>query len=283
MPEPGRRFRLACAQITSTPDLDANLAAMVRQIGAARAGGADLVAFPENAPLLAPARLMQAAAAPEADHPAVRAVCAAAAEAGIWVLLGSLAVGAGDPEGRLANRSLLIGADGAVVQRYDKIHMFDADPGAGERYRESERYQAGTEAVCARTPWGLLGMTVCYDLRFPGLFRALARAGAWFLSVPSAFTRPTGEAHWEPLLRARAIETGCWIVAPAQCGVHYGRRRTWGRAMVVDPWGRVVAAAGEDPELVFADPDPAAVVEARQRIPSLDAQPPWSGPVVAGR
>ncbi len=283
MPDPGRRLRLACAQLTSTPDLDANLAAIAEQVRAARTGGADLVAFPENAPLLAPGRGMRAAAAPEASHPAVRAVSAAAREADIWVLLGSLAVDPREPDGRLANRSLLIDAAGTVVRRYDKIHMFDADPGAGERYRESEQYRAGTQAVCAPTPWGLLGMTVCYDLRFPGLYRALARAGAWFLSIPSAFTRPTGRAHWDTLVRARAIETGCWVFAPAQCGLHYGRRRTWGHAMIVDPWGRVVAAAGEEPELIFAELVPGAVVEARRMIPCLASQPPWSGPAAPDR
>ena len=278
MPDGARGFRLACAQLTSTPDLDANLRGIDRQIRAARAGGADLVAFPENAPLLAPAGAMQAAAAPEDVHAATQAVCAAAREAGIWVLLGSLAVEPGAADGRLANRSLLIDAAGTVTCRYDKIHMFDADPGSGESYRESERYRPGGRAVTARTPWGLLGMTVCYDLRFPELYRALAAAGAWFLSVPSAFTRPTGEAHWETLLRARAIETGCWVVAPAQCGVHYGRRRTWGHSMVVSPWGRVVAEAGDEPALLFADLDPDAVAEARTMVPSLAARQRWREP-----
>ena len=273
-----RPLRLACAQITSTPDLDANLADLARHMRAASDAGADLVAFPENAPMLAPASVMQAAAAPETRHPGVRAVCAAAREAGIWVLLGSLAVEPEDSDGRLANRSLLIDASGAVVQRYDKIHMFDADPASGESYRESERYRPGSCAATADTPWGLLGMTVCYDIRFPELYRTLALAGAWFLSVPSAFTRPTGQAHWKILLRARAIETGCWVFAPAQCGTHYGRRRTWGHTMVVDPWGRVVAEADEEPTLVFADLDPSAVSEARKMVPSLAADRNWSRP-----
>ena len=271
-------LRLACAQLTSTPDLDANLRIIEQQIRTAQAADADLVAFPENAPLLAPASAMQAAAAPEEIHAATQAVCATAREAGIWVLLGSLAVEPDTSDGRLANRSLLIDAAGTVTCRYDKIHMFDADPGSGESYRESERYRPGAQAVTARTPWGLLGMTVCYDLRFPELYQSLAKAGAWFLSVPSAFTRPTGQAHWEALLRARAIETGCWIFAPAQCGVHYGRRRTWGHSMVVSPWGRVVAAAGDEPELLFADLDPDAVTEARNMVPSLAARRRWCEP-----
>ncbi len=282
MSELSRPFRLACAQLTSTPDLPANLGIIEQQVHAARAAGADLVAFPENAPLLAPASAMQAAAAPEESHPATRAVCTAAREAGIWVLLGSLAAEPDDSDGRLANRSLLFDADGTVVRRYDKIHMFDANPGSGESYRESERYRSGTRAVTAMTPWGLLGMTICYDLRFPELYQSLAKAGAWFLSIPSAFTRPTGRAHWETLLRARAIETGSWVFAPAQCGVHYGRRRTWGHTMVVDPWGQVVAAAGDEPDLVVADLDPAAVTEARDMIPSLAVQRRWSEPPPTG-
>ncbi len=272
-------LKLACAQLTSTPDLDANLEQIGRHIAAASDSGADLVAFPENAPLLAPSGVMRSVAAPEAQHPATRALCAAARDAGIWVLAGSMAVDPETGDGRLANRSLLIDAAGSVVRRYDKIHMFDADPESGERYRESEHYRPGRDAVTADTPWGRLGMTVCYDLRFPELFRSLAQAGAWFLSVPSAFTRPTGQAHWKVLLRARAIETGCWVFAPAQCGTHYGRRRTWGHTLVVDPWGRVVAEAeADDPMLLFADLDPAAVTDARAMIPSLAVNPGWSAP-----
>lgn len=278
MTEGARCLRLACAQLTSTPDLGANLRTIEQQIHAARAARADLVAFPENAPLLAPANAMQAAAAPEELHAATQAVCVTARKAGIWVLLGSLAVESDTSDGRLANRSLLIDAAGNVMCRYDKIHMFDADPGSGESYRESERYRPGAHAVTARTPWGLLGMTVCYDLRFPELYQSLAKAGAWFLSVPSAFTRPTGKAHWEALLRARAIETGCWVFAPAQCGVHYGRRQTWGHSMVVSPWGRVVAVAGDQPELVLADLDPGAVTEARNMVPSLSVRRRWCEP-----
>lgn len=277
----GRPFRAACAQLTSTPDLAANLAAIDRLAREAADGGADLVAFPENAPLLAPGKAMAEAAVPEEEHPARAAAAEAARACGLWVLLGSLAVRTGDPDGRLANRSLLFDPKGAVRARYDKIHMFDADPASGERYRESERYRPGGGAVLAETPWGLLGMTVCYDLRFPELYRDLARAGAWALSIPSAFTVPTGEAHWETLLRARAIEAGAYVLAPAQCGTHYGTRRTWGHTLVVDPWGAVVARAGGEPGLVFADLDPERADEARKRVPSLSHDRPWEPPRAA--
>lgn len=276
-----RPFRAACAQLTSIPDLEANLAAIRRLAREAADGGAELVAFPENAPLLAPGAAMAEAAVLEEEHPGRAAAADAARECGIWVLLGSLAARTGDPGGRLANRSLLFDPEGAVRARYDKIHMFDADPASGESYRESERYRPGGGAVLAGTPWGLLGMTVCYDLRFPELYRVLARAGAWVLSIPSAFTVPTGEAHWEVLLRARAIEAGAYVLAPAQCGAHYGTRRTWGRTLVVDPWGAVVARAEEEPGLVFADLDPERAREARARVPSLSHDRPWTPPRAA--
>jgi predicted amidohydrolase len=170
----------------------------------------------------------------------------------------------------LANRSFLIDPKGAVRARYDKIHMFDVDLGKGEVYRESKSYAAGTKAVTARLPWGRLGMTVCYDLRFPQLYRALAQEGADFLSVPSAFTRPSGSAHWHVLLRARAIETGCFVFAPAQCGVHEGGRKTYGHSLIVDPWGEVLADGGNEPGFITARIEPERVIEARRRIPSLD-------------
>ena len=193
----------------------------------------------------------------------------------MWLLIGSVAVDIarepGVPEGerRLANRSYLIDAQGAIVARYDKIHMFDVDLAGGESYRESNAFRPGGEAVLAPTPWGVLGMTVCYDLRFPQLYRGLAQEGADFLAIPSAFTVPTGKAHWHVLLRARAIETGCFVLAPAQWGEHAEGRHTYGHSLIVDPWGEVLADAGEGVGIVSARIDPARIAEARRMVPSL--------------
>ncbi len=258
--------------------MEANLRVITDMVREAARKGADLVAFPENAPILSPSAKMKESAAPEEKHPAVDTVVSAARETGKWVLLGSVAVGTDDPDGRLANRSILVNPEGEIVARYDKIHMFDADPAAGEHYRESDLYLPGEQAVVAETPWGILGMIICYDMRFPELSRTLACAGAWFISVPAAFTRPTGEAHWKTLLRARAIETGSYVFAPAQCGLHYGKRRTWGHSLIIDPWGRVVASAGEEPELIFADLDPALSEDAHKRVASLRHDRPWEAP-----
>jgi len=217
-------LRAACVQVTSTPDIAANVDAAAGAIRAAAERGAKLVALPENVALLGPRKVMRAHAGDEDHHGAVRAFRAAAAASGVWLLAGSVAVA--QRSGRLANRSLLIDDGGAIVARYDKIHMFDVDLEGGESYRESETYAPGEQAVVTATPWGPLGLSVCYDLRFPHLYRALAEAGARLLAIPSAFTRPTGAAHWHVLLRARAIETGCFVLAPAQCGVHYRGRAT---------------------------------------------------------
>jgi deaminated glutathione amidase len=185
----------------------------------------------------------------------------------IYLHIGSLAVKV-SPE-RAANRSFLIGPDGEILARYDKIHMFDVDVATGESYRESRNFRAGDAAVAVDLPWGRLGLTVCYDLRFPALYRALAEAGSSFISVPSAFTRVTGEAHWHVLLRARAIENGCFVLAAAQGGTHENGRETFGHSLVVDPWGRIIAEGGIEPELIMAEIDPAEVAAARARIPSL--------------
>jgi predicted amidohydrolase len=186
----------------------------------------------------------------------------------IYIHLGSLAVKA-SPE-KAANRSFLIDRRGDVAARYDKIHMFDADLANGESYRESRNYRPGDLAVVADLPWGRLGITVCYDLRFPALYRALAEAGASFLAIPSAFTKQTGEAHWDVLLRARAIENGCFVFAAAQGGTHESERVTYGHSLIVDPWGRILAEGGVEPGVVLAEVDPAAVAAARAKIPSLN-------------
>lgn len=189
------------------------------------------------------------------------------------MLVGSVAVRldeAGGDEDMLANRSLLISDKGEVVARYDKIHMFDVDIEGGESHRESETYRPGGQAVMAATPWGGLGMTVCYDLRFPYLYRSLAQAGAHFLSVPAAFTRVSGRAHWHVLLRARAVETGCYVFAPAQCGDHANNRQTYGHSLIIDPWGKILAEAGEKPSVITADIDPSRVAAVRAMIPALE-------------
>jgi len=263
-----RPFTAACIQLTAGPDLAPNIAAAAERIRAAHAMGAELVLTPENTTMIEPRRpLLLEKALPEARHPAIPAFAELAAELGIWLLIGSLAIKV--EAARCANRSYLFDPTGRVAARYDKIHMFDVDLASGERYRESASFRPGSAAIMADLPWGRLGLTICYDLRFPALYRALARAGADFISVPSAFTRPTGEAHWQVLLRARAIETGCYILAPAQCGEHAEGRKTWGHSLIVSPWGEIVAEAGEEPAILTARIDPAAVAAARRMVPAL--------------
>jgi predicted amidohydrolase len=202
------------------------------------------------------------------DDAFVQGVRALAGELETWILIGSALVANG--EGKAANRAMLIAPDGAVVQTYDKVHMFDVDLPNGDRYRESSLYEPGQAARIADTPWGPLGLTICYDMRFPQLYRALAQAGAAIIAVPAAFTRPTGEAHWEVLLRARAIENGAFVLAPAQGGRHEDGRSTWGHSIAVDPWGRVLAEIkGDEPGVVVVDLDLDEAARTRQAIPSL--------------
>ncbi len=208
-----------------------------------------------------------AKATDEAANPALAAFRNLARETGAWILVGSLAIKV--EASRLANRSFLLGPDGVIAARYDKIHMFDADLKNGESYRESALFRPGEDTVLAALPWGTLGMTVCYDLRFPHLYRALAQAGADFLSVPAAFTVPTGKAHWHVLQQARAIENGCFVFAPAQWGEHAEGRKTYGHSLIVDPWGEVLADAGEGIGFITAEIDPARVEEARRMVPAL--------------
>ena len=268
-------MKLANLQYTAKADEDATLAVVAPMIAEARARGAELVALPECA--LVMTRDRERLLAEAADESASRGLARLREEAalnGCWLLIGSLLLkedgGREDGGGeKMVNRSFLVAPDGSVHARYDKIHLFDADPGDGQEYAESRHYIAGTKAVLAHTPMAAIGMTVCYDLRFPALYQQLARAGAALLAIPSAFTRPTGEAHWASLVRARAIETGCFVVAPAQTGVHDGGRETWGHSLVVDPWGHVLSDAGAEPGVAMAEIDPGAVAEARRRIPSL--------------
>ncbi|MEE8505216.1 MAG: carbon-nitrogen hydrolase family protein [Kiloniellales bacterium] len=264
-------------QMTSGPEPAGNIAAAGALIRTAKAQGAALVMTPETTNMIAPGRRhMMERARPEADDPAAAAFRALAAELGVWLLVGSLVLR--DSEEKAVNRSLLIGPDGAVAARYDKIHMFDVEIPDGQSYRESKAYAAGDRAVTADLPWGRLGLTVCYDLRFPRLYRSLAKAGARFLAVPSAFTRFTGEAHWHVLLRARAVETGCFVFAPAQCGEHAGGRQTYGHSLIVAPWGEVLADGGEEPGVVLAEIDPARVDTARAMIPALGHDRDFTGP-----
>ena len=270
-------FTVACVQMTSGPEPAGNIAAAGALIRAAKAQGAALVMTPETTNMIAPGRRhMMERARHEADDPAVSAFRALAAELGVWLLVGSLVLR--DSEEKAVNRSLLIGPDGAIAARYDKIHMFDVEIPDGQSYRESKAYAAGGRAVTADLPWGRLGLTVCYDLRFPRLYRSLAKAGARFLTVPSAFTRFTGEAHWHVLLRARAVETGCFVFAPAQCGEHAGGRQTYGHSLIVAPWGEVLADGGEEPGIVLAEIDPARVDTARAMIPALGHDRDFAGP-----
>ena len=270
-------FKAACVQMTAGREIGPNIAVAGELIRAARAAGADLVLTPENTTMVEPQRaLILEKARPEAEHPAIPAFGALAAELGLWLLIGSLAIRL--DETSCANRSLLFAPSGRIVARYDKIHMFDVDLPGGESYRESRTFRPGERAVTADLPWGRLGLSVCYDLRFAYLYRALAQAGAGFLTVPSAFTVPTGRAHWHTLLRARAIETGSFVFAPAQCGEHAEGRKTYGHSLIVAPSGEILAEAGEEPGVITADIDPAKVDEARSMIPALTHDRRFSGP-----
>ncbi|MEA2781775.1 MAG: deaminated glutathione amidase [Rhodospirillaceae bacterium] len=261
-------FTVACIQLNAGREIGPNIESASRLVREARSAGADFILTPENTTCIEPKRdLILAKAQPEASHPAIPAFRALAAETGAWLLIGSLTIKI--DETRCANRSFLFDPTGRVAARYDKIHMFDVDLANGERYRESATFQPGRQTVLADLPWGRVGLSVCYDLRFAYLYRALAQAGASFLTVPAAFTRPTGEAHWHVLLRARAIETGCFVFAPAQTGVHAEGRKTYGHSLIVAPWGEVLADAGEDVGFVAARIDPAKVTEARGMVPGL--------------
>ncbi|MDZ4093880.1 MAG: carbon-nitrogen hydrolase family protein, partial [Paracoccaceae bacterium] len=252
-------------------------------IRAAVAGGAGFVLTPECTNGLSSNRAHQRAVFHhETEDPTLAALRAEAANAGIWLLIGSLGLLTHDADGRFANRSFLIAPDGSIAARYDKIHMFDVNVSETEVYRESAGYRPGALAVLVKTPFGPIGMTVCYDVRFPALYRRLAQAGAEIITVPAAFNHLTGRAHWETLLRARAIETGCFVLAPAQTGFHPeagGKgRHTHGHSLVIAPWGEVLADAGQEPGVTFADLDLTEVTRARARVPSLTHDRRFEGP-----
>ena len=262
-------FRAGLIQLRSGRTPRANVDAAVRLIGEAKAAGADYVQTPEMTNVMEVKReALFAAIAAEEEDGSLAAFRDVARSHRLWVHVGSLAIKV-SPD-KAANRSFLIRPDGEVAARYDKIHMFDVDLANGESYRESRSYRPGEIAVAADLPWGRLGLTICYDLRFPALYRALAETGASFLAIPSAFTRQTGEAHWHALMRARAIENTCYVLAAAQGGRHENGRETFGHSLVVDPWGRVIAEGGTEPGVVMAEIALAEIAAARGRIPSLE-------------
>ncbi|MGD9815664.1 MAG: carbon-nitrogen hydrolase family protein [Hyphomonadaceae bacterium] len=274
-----RKLRVAAVQLRSGIEPAANRAHAMPFLREAAAAGARLIATPENTLRLDRDReRMLAAAGPEKDDPELAAWGRAAQELGVWLLLGSGAIATGG--GKVFNRSFLYDPDGKVVARYDKINLFDVTLGGGETYRESATVEGGAQAVIAAGPMGAkIGMTICYDLRFAELYAALARAGAEIITIPSAFTVPTGQAHWETLLRARAIETGAFIVAPAQGGRHEDGRSTWGHSMIVDPWGKVLARLDHDePGFIVADLDLDLVAAAREKIPAWQGGRDFTGP-----
>ena len=274
-PASSRTFRAALVQLCSGRNVDRNVADAAALIREAAAGGAQYVQTPEVTTLmeLETAKLF-AAVEPEEGNRALRTFRDLAAELKIWLHIGSMPVKVA--EDKIANRAYVISPDGAVTATYDKIHMFDVDLPNGESYRESKNYRPGDKAVVAGLPWGGLGLAICYDLRFPQLFRALAKSGAKFLTVPAAFTKVTGEAHWHTLLRARAIESQCFVFAAAQGGRHEHGRDTYGHSLIISPWGQILADGGVQPGVIFADIDLQAIEDARSRVPSLGHDRPFT-------
>ena len=262
-------FTAACIQMCSGRNPQSNLEVVADLVSQAASDGADLIMTPEMTNIIdSPRAAVAAKVQAEEDCIAVARFADLATQTGKHILAGSLGVQAGN--GKLANRSLLFAPDGGVLARYDKAHMFDVDLPNGERYRESSTFAAGDKAVFADLPWGRLGLTICYDVRFAYQYRMLAQQGCSFISVPAAFTVPTGTAHWHVLLRARAIETGCFVFAPAQSGTHEEGRKTFGHSLIVSPWGDVLADAGDvTTGIVMAEIDPAKVTRARGRVPAL--------------
>ncbi|ASP19707.1 acylamide amidohydrolase [Antarctobacter heliothermus] len=276
-------MRVALVQMTSSDDPAENLGTMQDMLHRAKADGAQIALTPEVCNCVSMDRAHQTAVLRhERDDPVLAGLRSAAAELDLWVLAGSLAQKADPPETRFVNRSFLIGPDGHIAARYDKMHMFDVQVSETETYRESSGYAPGDRAVVAQTPLATLGLTICYDVRFAYLYRALAQAGAQILTVPAAFSPGTGPMHWQPLLQARAIETGCFVLAPAQTGTHpaqKGRaRQTYGHSMVISPWGEIVLDAGTEPGVYCVDLDLSAVADARAKVPALTHDRAYAGP-----
>lgn len=276
-------MRAALVQLTSSDDPEANLSETRMHVGNAARAGAELVLTPEVTNCVSSSRERQnEVLRPEDEDPTLQALRDDAERLSVWIVIGSLALKSGDPDGRFANRSFLINAQGEIVARYDKIHMFDVNISEKETYRESDGYRPGSRAALANTPFGRIGLTICYDIRFPALYRRLAQAGADILTAPAAFSPVTGAAHWETLLRARAIETGAFVLAPAQTGTHSTTRgnvrKTYGRSLAVAPWGEVLADGGTDPGVTLVECDLGKVASGRQRVPSLSHDRPFEGP-----
>jgi predicted amidohydrolase len=270
-------FKAACVQLRSSDDVAENIRETVKLVREAAAQGASFVATPENTTLMAPdggAKL--ARSHDEAHDPALPVFSALAKELKIRLLIGSLAIKISDS--KTANRSFLFGPDGGISARYSKIHLFDVTLASGEAYRESDTVEGGGDAVLAQTDLGSIGLSICYDVRFPLLYRQLAQKGAFLFTVPSAFTVPTGQAHWHVLLRARAIENGAFVLAPAQGGLHANGRKTYGHSLIVSPWGEILAEAGTEPGVIVAEIDPALSVQARARVPNLLHDRAYLGP-----
>ncbi len=272
------KYKVALVQTNSSDDMEQNIKTACAFVREAVAMGADMVMAPENVSMMTfGSENIIANARPEETHPAIAAFANLANELGIWFHAGTFAIDSGNG---LVNRAIVFSPDGKIAARYDKIHMFDVDLGAGESYLESETFNSGTQAVSVNLPWGQMGLSTCYDVRFPHLYRKLAQGnnnegGADFFAVPAAFTATTGKAHWHTLLRARAIENGCFVFAPAQTGNHAGGRQTFGHSLIIDPWGEILADAGEAPGIIIAEIDPAKVPEVRAKIPSLGNEQPF--------
>jgi hypothetical protein len=264
----GGKFKAAMIQMRSGLTPTANVDAAIKLIGEAKSAGAQYVQTPEMTNILAAnAEQLFSRISNEESDLSLATFRELARKLGLYVHVGSLAIKL--TADRAANRGFLIDPQGEIIARYDKIHMFDVDLAGGESYRESSRYRPGESAVVADLPWGRLGITICYDLRFPALYRALAETGAIMLAIPSAFTKQTGEAHWSVLMRARAIENGCFVMAAAQGGQHEHGRATYGHSLIVDPWGRILAEGAAEPGVIMGEIDPAEVAAARAKIPSL--------------
>lgn len=267
-------LRVACIQNTATRDIAANVDWVCRRVDESVAEGADFIALPETVGLIEPENeQIPAATYREIDDIGLIAFKNRAREHGVTILVGSQLILEND---KIFNRSFLLDTNGEIRARYDKLHMFDIELKHGEAYRESDAIAPGDKAVIVETPWGKLGLSICYDLRFGALYRALAHGGAEFITIPAAFTQTTGQAHWHTLVRARAIETGAFVIAPNQCGHHCDKRYSYGHSLIVDPWGEILADGGSEPGVIYADIDLDQVQKVRNRIPSLKNERPFT-------
>ncbi len=262
------QFDVACIQLRTGNDVADNIKTVTGFIREAAAKGADYIITPETSHLMEMnSKRLFASTAHESEETAIQLFADLAAELKVWLHIGSLAIKLSDT--KVANRAYVFNPEGKIAATYDKLHMFDVDLSGGESYRESKNYQPGNKAVTVDMPWGRVGLTICYDLRFPQLYRTMAQNGAGYLTVPAAFTKNTGKDHWHILLQARAIENGCFVFAPSQGGTHENGRKTYGHSLIISPWGDILAEADEDPGIIMAKIDPALIVEARTRIAAL--------------